>query len=241
MKSARGLAVFVFGLCLAHAASAQEVVVNGGFESGTTGWTTWDAPANGFWQGPWLRDGTCDIWPPGSGCTYSGSGSYFHEKGSNLSNAHGGVFQVVPVLPNRLYRISGQWSGGVTGNAAGNATWWEFVAYDGSVDATVIDAAPRPQDHLVDKIEAGNLAQNGVQQFQWTPFERVIQTGPATTQITLALKHGSFYTLDSAAYLDDVRMSLLPAHQPVPALDARWLGLLGLLTLGLAWRQVRRA
>ena len=71
--------------------------------------------------------------------------------------------------------------------------------------------------------------------------ERVIRTGPTTTQITLALKHGSFYTLDSAVYLDEVSMTALPSHRPIPALDARWLGLLGLLTLGIAWRHVRRA
>jgi hypothetical protein len=187
-------------------ARAQELVVNGDFESGLAGWTIWSAPVTPFWSGVWLHSNDCDIWVP-TICPYAGTTSHAQKKGSGTSNAHGGIYQQIAVQAGRQYRLSGQWSGGVTGNAAGNATWWEVVAYDGVVDDSIIDQGLRPQDQLVDKIERVDLANNEVFQFQWQPFSGVITATSDT--VTLAFKQGSFFTFDAAAYHDDISMMAL--------------------------------
>ncbi len=213
-------------------ANAQELVANGDFEAGLSGWTVWSAPPTSFWNGVWLHSNDCDIWVP-TICPYAGTTSHAQKKGSGAGNAHGGIYQQIAVQPGRQYRISGQWSGGVTGNAAGNATWWEVVAYDGVVDDSIIDQGLRPQDQLVDKIERTDLANNEVFQFQWQPFSGVITAASGT--ITLAFKQGSFFTFDAAAYHDNVSMQALGE----PAVPARELptsgrGMLALLLVLLA-------
>lgn len=201
-------------------ANAQELVVNGDFEAGLSGWTVWNTPPTPFWNGVWLQSNDCDIWVP-TVCPYAGTTSHSQKKGSGAGNAHGGIYQQITVQPGRQYRISGQWSGGVTGNAPGNATWWEVVAYDGIVDDSIIDQGLRPQDQLVDKIERIDLGNNEVFQFQWQPFSGVITAASGT--VTLAFKQGSFSTFDAASYHDDVSMQPLG----VPAAPARELPTLG--------------
>jgi hypothetical protein len=212
-----------------QSASAQELVVNGNFESGLSGWTVWSAPVTPFWNGVWLHANDCDIWVP-TICPYAGTTSHSQKKGSGAGNAHGGIYQQIAVQAGRQYRISGQWSGGVTGNAAGNATWWEVVAYDGVVDDSIIDQGLRPQDQLVDKIERTDLANNEVFQFQWQPFSGVVTA--ASDTMTLAFKQGSFFTFEAAAYHDDVSLQVVGEPlAPVRELPALGRGMIAMLLL----------
>lgn len=186
---------------------AQELVSNGDFEAGLADWTIWSASSD-FWNGSWIHANDCDIWVPTNGCPFAGAVSHSQKKGSGGGNAHGGIFQQIAVETGRQYRVRGQWSGGVTGNIGGNATWWEVVVYDGVVSPAVIDAGLRPQDQLIEKIEIAGLGNNEVFQYPWQPFEGVF-TAPSDL-VTLAFKHGSFYTFDAASYHDDVSVQLLP-------------------------------
>lgn len=193
-------------------AAAQNLVTNPDFESGLTGWTVWNAPPNGFWLGSWIHSNDCDIWVPTT-CPYGGSGiSHAQKKGSGGGNTHGGLYQQLAVQAGRQYRVSGVWSGGVTGNIAGsNGTWWEVVVYDGAVADAVIDQAPGPQDAPIAKREVNNLANNGVFQFDWEPFSGIFTAQSGT--VTLALKTGSYFTYDAAGYHDNIALQLVP--QPV--------------------------
>lgn len=198
------------------AVRAQNLLTNGNFEAGLAGWSTWTAPP-GFWDGTWIHSNDCDIWVP-TQCPFGGAGtSHAQKKGSGAGNAHGGLFQTVAVTPGRMYRLRGAWSGGVTGNAGGNATWWEVVAYDGAVGAATIDAAPGPLDTLIARRDVPNLALNGVFQFQWEPFDGTFTA--TSSQVTIALKTGSFFTFDAAGYHDDlvleeVASSNIPVNSP---------------------------
>lgn len=211
---ARALLVLVL-LAGSLSARAQNLLTNGNFEAGLTGWTTWNAPP-GFWDGTWIHSNDCDIWVP-TQCPFGGAGiSHAQKKGSGSGNAHGGLYQTVAVTPGRVYRLRGNWSGGVTGNAGGNSTWWEVVAYDGAVGAATIDAAPGPTDRLIARREVSNLALNGVFQFQWEPFSGTFTA--ASNQVTIALKTGSFFTFDAAGYHDDLvleELTSVPVNSPV--------------------------
>ncbi len=197
-------------------AQAQNLVTNGGFESGLTGWSTWTA-SNGFWNGQWIHSNDCDIWVPTNGCPFAGTTSHAQKKGSGAGNAHGGLYQTFAVVPGQLYIVSGQWSGGVTGNVAGaNGSWWEVVAYDGVVTDAIIDAGVRTQDALIAKREVNNLANNEVSQFQWQPFSNTFIAQSST--VTVALKVGSFSTFDAAGYHDQLSVTAVPPPVPTPSL-----------------------
>lgn len=236
MSPSRLSAVLIL-LCLTLAlpVQAQNLVKNGDFEAGMTDWTSWAAPVNAFWNGVWIQSNDCDIWVPTNGCPFAGTTSHAQKKGSGSGNAHGGLTQVLTVIPGRTYDVSGQWSGGVTGNLdANNGTWWEIVIYEGQVDDAIIDAGLRSEDTLVAKKEITNLAYSGVFQFQWEPF-----SGSFTAQtdtVTLVLKSGSFYTLDAAAYHDNIQVQAqaMPPATVVPVpLNSTWtlVMLTGLLAL----------
>ncbi len=227
-KSLFVAACFSLVLFCAGRASAQNLLVNPDFESGLTGWTTWASPNTAFWSGSWIQSNDCDIWVPLSACPYGGSGiSHAQKKGSGAGNAHGGLYQVVTVQPGQRYRVSGVWSGGVTGNLDGNnGTWWEVTVYDGAVGDAVIDQAPGPNDQLIAKREANNLATNGVFQFDWEPFSGDFTAHSNT--VTLALKTGSYFTFDAAGYHDNLSLTLVPPATQVPTL-----GNIGLLLLAL--------
>lgn len=234
--------VFLF-LCFATVSTvqAQTLVSNGDFESGNADWNEWAAAPNGFWDGVWIQSNDCDIWIPTNGCPFAGTTSHAQKKGSGAGNAHGGLTQVLSVESGRTYDVSGQWSGGVTGNLDGNnGTWWEIAIYEGLVDDATIDAGLRPQDTLISKREVNNLGRREVFQFQWEAF-----SGPFTAQsdtVTLVLKSGSFYTLDAAAYHDDIQVIARPPATPIPVNSAIALALLvGLMALLGGYRLRRYA
>jgi hypothetical protein len=216
----------------AGSAGAQNLLTNPDFESGLTGWTTWVAPVNGFWTGNWIHSNDCDIWIPPSACPHGGAGiSHAQKKGNGAGNAHGGLYQVVAVVPGQQYRVSGHWSGGVTGNVNNNnGTWWEVTVYDGAVADAVIDQAPGPNDQLIAKIEANNLATNGVYQFDWRSFSGQFTARSST--VTLALKTGSYFTFEAAGYHDNLSLARI---EPIPTVGGHGLVVLALLigTIGI--------
>lgn len=192
---------FTVGLALSQVAHAQELVTNGDFEAGLAGWQVWSS-----WGGPWLHQNDCDIWTPVP-CPYEGALSHSQEKGSDVDAAHGGLFQVLDVVPGRQYRVTGWWSGGVLGkDNPANLSWWEVTVYDGEVDGTVIDQSPGPQDVVIAKHEHA-VDPNQGWQFPWESFTGVFTA--ASSRVTLALKTGSFSTLDVAGYHDLLSVLLL--------------------------------
>lgn len=72
----------------------------------------------------WQHANDCDIWVPAPG-PYGGTGtSHSLKKGAGSGNAHGGIYQVLTVVPGAIYQVSGVWSGGATGNEDDNVSWW---------------------------------------------------------------------------------------------------------------------
>jgi len=195
------------GLYLCSPANAQNLIANGDFEAGLTGWTQWNAPPTTFWNGTWQHSNDCDIWVPTNGCPFAGSTSHAQKKGSTANNnAHGGLLQTISVVAGETYTVSGQWSGGVTGNLDNNnGSWWRVEVYDGVPTEAQIDAGPGAQDTLIALHEANNLAFRGVYQFQWESFSG--QFTAVSNTATLVLKTGSYYTLEAAAYHDDISVT----------------------------------
>ena len=215
MRFSRWLLGAAATLLFTSAVSAQNLVSNGNFEAGLSGWTTWTV-SNGFWNGQWIHANDCVIWIPTNGCPFEGTTSHSQKKGSGAGNTHGGIYQTFAVEPGRQYIVTGQWSGGVTGNVAGaNGSWWEVVMYDGVVNDAIIDQGVRPQDVLIAKREINNLGNNEVFQFQWQPYSGVFTAQSGT--VTLAFKAGSFSTFDAAAYHDSVSViALRPIARCLP-------------------------
>ncbi len=95
-------------------ALGQNLVVNGGFESGGTGWTTW--------QSPWGNGNSWDFNNAESGrvgnaCLKLGIGG----------ERSFGVYQEVAVTPGHTYRIDAWWKG----QRFGNDSWVEIMLLDG--------------------------------------------------------------------------------------------------------------
>lgn len=240
MRSIRISAFVCLSLLLAATSvRAQNLVANGNFESGLASWTTWSAAPSGFWDGVWLQSNDCDIWVPTNGCPYQGAISHAQKKGSGAGNAHGGLYQVVSVTPGRSYRVTGAWSGGVTGNVAGNnGSWWEVTVFDGVVSDAIIDAGVRgPQDVVIAKREANNLAHNGVFQFQWETFGGTFTAQSGT--VTLALKTGSYSTFDAAGYHDQISVAEIVPAAAVPATSGWGIALLAAL-ISLSYAVLKR-
>ncbi|RLQ20300.1 IPTL-CTERM sorting domain-containing protein [Seongchinamella sediminis] len=232
-----GMLLGLVGVCAP--AGAQNLLTNGDFESGLNGWTAWNAPPSGFWNDTWIQSNDCDIWVPTNGCPYAGTISHAQKKGSGSGNTHGGLYQTLSVTAGQTYNVSGQWSGGVSGNLDGNnGSWWRVEVYDGTPTEAQIDAGPGAQDTLIALQEANNLATNGVFQFQWEAFSGSF-TAPSDT-VTLVLKSGSYYTFAAAAYHDDL-VVIQNSPEKVPTLSTLALALLAgmLVFLGLRARRTK--
>ncbi len=209
--------------------NAQNLLSNGDFEAGLTGWTIWSAPV-GFWDDNWLHTNDCDIWVPTNGCPYAGTTSHAQKKGSGSGNTLGGIYQTISVVAGQTYQVSGQWSGGVHANTTGNGTFWRVEVYDGVPTEAQMDAGPTPQDTLIALKEENDLPPGSNSQFQWESFAGSF-TAPSDT-VTLVLKAGSYYTFEAAAYHDNLVVEELGPPAPVPALPLAALGALaGLLAL----------
>ncbi len=105
---------------------AQNLVVNGDFAAGSTGWTTWRAPwgSNENWDFNNTEPGHV-----GAACLKLGQ--------SNTASSFG-VYQQVPVTPGKTYRLDAWWRG----EKLGNVNWWEILLLDGAWDIDQADSGP---------------------------------------------------------------------------------------------------
>lgn len=77
------------------------LVENGDFESGTTGWNERSSPG-GWATGAFIHDygDGCDIWIP---TPYPYEGANTHSQRALEARIHGGLYQVIDVLPGTTY------------------------------------------------------------------------------------------------------------------------------------------
>ncbi|MDM8007698.1 MAG: DUF362 domain-containing protein [Phycisphaerae bacterium] len=107
----------------------QNLLTNGDFENGGTGWTSWRAD--------WGVNEVCDfnnVNPTdGTKCLRLGSSEAGKETFSSF-----GVYQEVAVTPGKTYRLDCQWYG----RRLGSANWWEVILVDGPFDMDQADNGP---------------------------------------------------------------------------------------------------
>jgi hypothetical protein len=145
-----------------------------------------------------------------------GSGSHLQQVGTN--NVHGGIYQVISVIPGTSYEVSGYWSGGVGGVVNNNnvIAWFEIIIYQGTVGVNIIDQAPRPQDMIIAKKEYANIDHTVA--FNWEPFSDSPWDGGNGTfmaqedTVTLAIKIGKVGEWNFMAnYVDDISVDVVQA------------------------------
>src|SRR5205085_1255148 len=98
------------------------LVANGGFESGSTGWTTWRAP--------W---GAGEVWDFNN--TQSGLVGAKCLKISTTGQSSFGVYQQVTVQAGHSYKIDCQWKG----TRFGSSNWYEVMLIDGPFSMSQAD------------------------------------------------------------------------------------------------------
>src|SRR3989304_6070899 len=117
-------------LVLTGAAHAQNLMINGDFELGSsTGWTGWGAG--------W---GSND--PPQYDNTEPGRQGNYCLRLSTPAQHSFGVYQQVPVTPGKTYRIDASWKG----QRFGDDNWYEILIIDGpfSLDQAATPAVDKP-------------------------------------------------------------------------------------------------
>lgn len=95
----------------------SNLVVNGDFENGATGWTTWRAP--------WGVNEAWDFHNTDVGPDASGNRSL--KLGNSASVGSFGVYQEVAVEPGKTYRLDAYWKG----QKLGDMNWFEILLLDG--------------------------------------------------------------------------------------------------------------
>lgn len=227
------VAVFSF-LCIINTPGtvwAQNLIVNGDFEAGSTGWTAWDNSGFGWGGGPFTHRyaPNCTLWIP---TPYPFSGTNTHCQESGTQNIHGGLFQVVTVVPGKSYDVSGQWSGGVNGlynTTTLQFSWFEIIVYDGAVPVTTIDAGPGVNDVQIAKEEFNNASAGAFFSFGPEGFNGTFIA--QSNQVTLAFKTGRYNANQSdaiATYHDNISITLTPPPPPPQAYSAPAMGHLGM-------------
>lgn len=224
----RVLYIFIFIMVLMNGevAWSQNVVMNGDFEAGSANWVEWNSP-QAWVTGTFGHDygSGCNVWTP---IPYPASGTNSHCQNVGTNNVHGGLYQVVNVIPGTTYVISGLWSGGIGGLVQGSnttASWFEITVYDGAATVNQIDAAPGPLDVIIAKREWSGT---NTYSFGWENFSGSFI--PQSNQVTLALKTGRIGDWDAiAAYHDNIRIE---AGTPVPTINL-WGMMIFMLLAGL--------
>ncbi len=226
LKRVLCIIIFIMVLINGEVAWSQNVVMNGDFEAGSANWVEWNSPP------AWVTDtfghdygSGCTVWTPSP---YPASGTNSHCQDVGTRNVHGGLYQVVNVIPGSTYVVSGLWSGGIGGLAQGSNTtlsWFEITVYDGVATVNQIDAAPGPLDVIIAKREWSGA---NPYSFGWEAFSGSFI--PQSNQVTLALKTGKIGDWDAiAAYHDDIRIE---AGTPVPTINL-WGMMIFMLLAGL--------
>ncbi len=108
--------------------AGPNLLVNGDFEEGATGWRTWDAATWGsgeFWDFDNAEEGRL-----GTKCLHVGTTAQ-----SSL-----GVYQEVQVTPGKTYRVDGYWKG----KRYGTWNWYEVLLIDGPFSMAQADDGGEP-------------------------------------------------------------------------------------------------
>ena len=209
------------------------LVDNGDFEAGSTGWTEWSS-TGGWTTHTFGHDygsgGT--IWIPSP---YPlDSATHSQQCGGEL--IHGGLFQVIDVSPGETYSVSGEWAGGV-GNVSSSGTqtaWFEITIYDGAATVAQIDAAPVPPNDVVIAKRENNSTYP--YEFNWEPFSG--QFTAQSAQVTLALKTGKVGDWDYiGAYHDNIAIAPPP---PIPTMTEWGMVIFTLLLTVSAFWYIRK-
>jgi hypothetical protein len=193
--------ILVMVLINGGVAWSQNLVVNGDFEAGSANWVEWNSP-QAWVSGTFGHDygSGCTVWIP---VPYPASGSNSHCQNEGINNVHGGLYQVIDVIPGTTYVVSGLWSGGIGGLVLGSnttASWFEITVYDGAATVSQIDAAPGPLDVIIDKKTWSGA---NPYSFAWETFSGTFT--PQSNQVTLAFKTGKIGDWDAiAAYHDNI-------------------------------------
>ncbi len=204
----RRITLIAIALLVISAPAFANLLVNGDFSAGETGWTEWGAP----WGGPY---------------TYDTSGGALM-----LSTANGsfGVAQTIATVPGTLYKIDATWTGD------GGNNWIEilFVNDDGRSLYDQMDAPANAS--IVCKVDGWGMnggmpinggapvdAMNGAYWFPNGPLTNyVVATG---TSMIVGLKTGTVGP-GTVAMFDDVVVTPVPEPASILALFAGFGGLL---------------
>lgn len=112
---------------LAVAVLGSDLLTNGDFEDGETGWTTWRAD--------WGTNDVCDFNNPNVSPM---GGTRCLRLGNSVTNSSFGVYQQVAVTPGKTYRLDCEWKG----KRLGTSNWWEVILVDGPFDMDQADNGP---------------------------------------------------------------------------------------------------
>lgn len=176
----------------AGSAAAQNLLVNGGFESGPlgavpTGWTIWGSPGDAK-----VRNAGGFIYNP---VPIVVQGNYSYGEGTWNPGSNGGIRQVVAVTPGTLYTMSGQWHIGDQGENA----WHEVGVFDGNVSNTVVNNGPGNLGVALKTNVNGEFPGTG-----WATFQFVFT--PTQSQVTVYTKIGADRNMARANWLDDLQL-----------------------------------
>jgi len=125
-------------------AAAQNLLVNGGFETGDlTGWITWEIFPWGAGMPDWPGHPSYNIYEPGNpnGVIFvkpPAEGEKYLSVQVGFASTRGGVFQTISVIPGMPYKISGY----VHLGADGGTEWAQVKYWDGDPGEMDVEIAP---------------------------------------------------------------------------------------------------
>ena len=194
------LFVLIIAILVISAPAFANLLVNGDFSNGETGWTRWNSP----WGGPFFWDATS-----GSGVLQTNNGSF-------------GWYQAITTVPGVQYKIEAMW----TGNGGNN--WIEILFFNDD-GRSVYDQLDTPlNSSIITKVDdwgmnggmpinGGNLvnAMNGAYWFPDGPQTNII-TATGTTMY-VGLKVGTIGPGATASF-DDISVTAIPEPANILAL-----------------------
>jgi hypothetical protein len=135
----RALVCAVALLAIVSTASASNMLVNGDFSAGETGWTRW----NSGWGGPFSWDASAGV-----GNLQTSGGSF-------------GWWQAITTVPGESYTITADWRG------AGSSNWSEILFFNDD-GRSMLDQLDAPHNSsIITKVDGWGM--NGGMPFGWAP------------------------------------------------------------------------
>ena len=192
----------IAAVCALASVAGANLLTNGGFESGSAGWTQYSS---------W--------WGSGFNWQYTYAPAYEGSAALSLTAAEGslGVYQVLNVTPGLPVQIS--WAIKATDNGS---NWYEVLLFDGAKTGVEIDFGTTDDDIMFkwESPDSGNY--DGLPQSTWTTGSNMMT--PTLSQVTVAVKAGGSGVAPSGQFdaLDVIQI-------PEPA--AVLLGFAGLVSI----------